>query len=209
MSKILVIDYGSGNIESVLNAFHTFLPNENIKVLQKAEDLKSASHIVLPGVSAFADCMNGLNSIPNLITELKNQVLQKKKPFLGICVGMQVMASIGNEGGAKINGLDFISGEVIKITPNQGLKIPHMGWNNLNLQAKHKILQNIKDQDHVYFANSYHFICKDASNILANVEYGDCKINAVLAKENIIGIQFHPEKSGESGLQILQNFARF
>lgn len=209
MSKIVIIDYGSGNIESVLNAFSTFLSRENIKILQHADDLKSASHIILPGVSAFADCMNGLNKIPNLTSELKNQVLNKKIPFLGICVGMQVMASSGNEGGIKTNGLDFIAGEVIKITPENNLKIPHMGWNNLNLQQQHKILQNIKNQDHVYFANSYHFLCQDENNILANVEYGNCKINAVLAKENIIGIQFHPEKSGEVGLQILQNFVNF
>ncbi len=204
--KVVIIDYGSGNLKSVFNAFESINLGIEIIISNKVQDLKSASHIVLPGVGAFADCMKGLKSTPCLIEELRNQVLREKKPFLGICVGMQVLASSGNENGES-QGLGFIDGRVQKIiSENNDLKIPHMGWNELILsKINHPLLKDIKSGDHVYFANSYHFLCQNEGNIIAQVEYGG-KINAMIAKNNIVGIQFHPEKSGEVGLKILKNF---
>lgn len=203
--KIVVIDYGSGNVESVVNALSLFSGNDEILVSNKPSAIRAANYLILPGVGAFADCMDGLKSVEGLLPELRKQVLLEKKPFLGICVGMQVLASIGRENGEH-QGLGFINGKVEKISAAKGLKIPHMGWNEITLKTtKHPTLKGINNGDHFYFANSYHFICQNENNVLAEVEYGS-KINAVIAKENILGIQFHPEKSGEAGLKILKNF---
>ena len=203
--KIVVIDYGSGNVESVVNALSLFSGSDKILVSKKPAEIRAANYLILPGVGAFADCMDGLKSVEGLLPELRKQVLIEKKPFLGICVGIQVLASIGRENGEH-QGLGFINGKVEKISAAQGLKIPHMGWNEIALKAtKHPALKGINNGDHFYFANSYHFTCQNENNVLAEVEYGS-KINAVIAKENILGIQFHPEKSGEAGLKILQNF---
>lgn len=206
--KILIIDYGAGNVESVANAFAQVKGDAEIVISNKIADLKSASHLFLPGVGAFGDCMNGLKSVEGFLPELRRQVLNEKKPFLGICVGMQVLASTGFENGEH-QGLGFINGRVEKISQtNDGvvLKIPHMGWNNILLKTnKHPVLKDINDGEHFYFANSFHFICQNENNVLAQVEYGS-KINCIIAKENILGIQFHPEKSGEAGLKILKNF---
>ncbi len=205
--KIAIIDYGAGNLQSVLNAFKSLGSEDEIIISNKAEQIKSASHFILPGVGAFGDCMQGLKKIEGLSEMLHKQIIGEKKPLLGICVGMQVLASKGFENG-EYNGLGFIDGKVVKIETNADLKIPHMGWNQLIIrpeQASHPLLKGIKNGDHVYFANSFHFICQNEGNVLAQVEYG-IKMNALIAKKNIIGIQFHPEKSGETGLQILQNF---
>lgn len=205
--KIAIIDYGAGNLQSVLNAFKSLGSKDEIIISNKAEQIKSASHFILPGVGAFGDCMQGLKKIEGLSEMLHKQIIGEKKPLLGICVGMQVLASKGFENG-EYNGLGFIDGKVVKIETNADLKIPHMGWNQLIIrpeQAAHPVLKGIKNGDHVYFANSFHFICQNEGNVLAQVEYG-IKMNALIAKKNIIGIQFHPEKSGETGLQILQNF---
>ena len=149
--------------------------------------------------------MDGLKSVEGLLPEIRKQALMEKKPFLGICVGMQVLASIGHENGEHA-GLGFINGKVERIPFLEGLKIPHMGWNEIIIKAaKHAVLKDIKDGEHFYFANSYHFICQNENNVLAQVEYGS-KLNAIIAKENILGIQFHPEKSGEAGLKLLKNF---
>lgn len=203
--KTVIIDYGSGNVESVLNALSFVKNNENFLVSNKPSDIRAANHLILPGVGAFGDCVNGLKSVEGLLPEIRKQVLIEKKPFLGICVGMQVLASIGYENGEH-QGLGFINGKVEKITAQEGLKIPHMGWNEIMLKpTKHPALKDVKNDEHFYFANSYHFICQNENNVLAQLEYGS-KLNAIVAKENILGIQFHPEKSGEAGLLILKNF---
>jgi len=208
--KIFIIDYGAGNVESVFNALKTINDQLNIIISSDINEIKSATHLILPGVGAFGDCINGLKISQGFIGEMRKQIVQEKKPFLGICVGMQVLASIGYENGEH-QGLGFINGKVEKINnltaDNKILKIPHMGWNNLLIKnIKHPLLKNIVEGDHFYFANSYHFICQNDNNVLAQIQYGDNKINALIAKDNIIGVQFHPEKSGEKGLIFLKNF---
>ncbi len=204
--NITIIDYGAGNIESVHNAVREIADSSmKITISNKVADLKSANYFILPGVGAFADCMAGLKSADGLLTELRNQVLKLKKPFLGICVGMQILASIGHENGEH-QGLGLINGKVDKIPATSELKVPHMGWNEIIVEnSKHPLLKNIANNDHFYFANSYHFTCQNKNNILASFNYG-ANYSAVIAKENIAGVQFHPEKSGEAGLKILQNF---
>ena len=208
--KIFIIDYGAGNVESVFNALKTINDQLNIIISSDINEIKSATHLILPGVGAFGDCIEGLKMSQGFIGEMRKQIVQEKKPFLGICVGMQVLASIGYENGEH-QGLGFINGKVEKINnltaDNKILKIPHMGWNNLLIKnIKHPLLKKIAEGDHFYFANSYHFICQNDNNVLAQIQYGDNKINALIAKDNIIGVQFHPEKSGEKGLIFLKNF---
>lgn len=203
--KVVIIDYGAGNVESVVNALHSVKNNDEIIISNKPSEIKSANLLILPGVGAFGDCMDGLKSVEGLLPELRKQVLVEKKPFLGICVGMQVLASTGHENGEHV-GLGFINGKVEKITAQDGLKIPHMGWNEIIVKPnKNAVLKDINSGEHFYFANSYHFICQNENNVLAQVEYGS-KLTAIVAKENIIGVQFHPEKSGEAGLKLLKNF---
>ena len=204
--KLVIIDYGAGNVFSVANSLKVLDEKREIVISNKISDLKSANHILLPGVGTFGDCMNSLKSIEDLLPELRNQVLKEKKPFLGVCVGMQVLASIGYENGEH-QGLGFINGRVEKISADN-LRVPQMGWNDIIISSdgqKHAILKNINQGEHFYFANSYHFICQNENHILARVEYGS-KLTALIAKENIIGAQFHPEKSGEAGLKFLKNF---
>lgn len=201
--KTVIIDYGSGNIESVFNALSLVKSSDHEIVISKNPlDLKSATSLILPGVGAFADCIAGLKSVTGLAEELRKQVITEKKPFLGICVGMQVLASKGFENGEH-QGLSFINGRVEKI--ETGLRIPHMGWNEVTIKNEHPALNGIKSGEHFYFANSYHFSCQNEHNELAHVEYG-VKLCAAIAKDNIFGVQFHPEKSGEAGLKLLKNF---
>lgn len=202
--KTVIIDYGAGNVESVANALRAIGGDEEIVISNKLSDLRSAHHLILPGVGAFGDCMAGLGAIEGLALEIRKQALVEKKPFLGICVGMQVLASIGYENGEHL-GLGFINGKVEKIVAKDDLKIPHMGWNEIILKAEHPVLKNIQSGEHFYFANSYHFICQNEHNVLAQIEYGS-KLNVAIAKDNIFGAQFHPEKSGEAGLRLLKNF---
>ena len=203
MKKIVIIDYDSGNVASVFNALASIKNNNKILISHNIIDIRSSDLLILPGVGAFADCMFGLNKINGLIDEIKKQVLINKKSFLGICVGMQVLASIGLENGF-FNGLNLIDGEVFPI-PSNNLKIPHMGWNNIKINNNIPLLNNIKNNDHFYFANSYYFAAKNKNNVIAEVDYG-IKIPAIINRDNIFGIQFHPEKSGPCGLQILKNF---
>lgn len=208
MKKLVIIDYGSGNVESFSNSLNLITKNHEIIISKDLQQIKDADRLVLPGVGSFADCMDGLNATPGLLEEIKQQVLVEKKPFFGVCVGMQVLASIGYEDGTH-QGLDFIKGQVKRIEAKDDLKIPHMGWNDVVLHDNnHPVLQGIETGDHFYFANSYHFDCEEKDNIFAYVEYGQ-EICAIVAKENIIGVQFHPEKSGEKGLKILKNFLDF
>lgn len=205
--KVTIIDYKAGNIESVYNAIASLNLGYEIVISDKPQDVKSANYVILPGVGAFADCMEGLKHSEGLIAEMRNHAINQQKPFLGICVGMQVLASTGFENGEH-QGLGFIDGKVVKIEAKEDLKVPHMGWNSLNIndtQIKHPLLKTIKNGDHVYFANSYHFICQNAGNVVASVDYSQ-KINAIIVKKNIAGFQFHPEKSGEVGLKLLKNF---
>lgn len=199
-----IIDYGAGNIQSVANALRFVAGDEKIIITNNSADLIKADRLLLPGVGAFGDYMSGLSS-SGILSEIKKQVLIERKPFLGICVGMQVLASVGFENG-QYQGLNFISGRVEKINAQNGLKVPHMGWNEIILQGKkHQLLQGIDSGEHFYFANSYHFICENDHEVLAQVEYGS-KLNVAVAKDNIFGAQFHPEKSGEAGLKLLKNF---
>jgi glutamine amidotransferase len=207
MKKIItIIDYGSGNLRSVYNALN-LIDNKNyqFQISSNPEDLKYSDKIILPGVGAFADCIDSLSKIKKLIDILKEQILFKQKDFLGICVGMQLLADFGHEHEKK-SGLGIIPGEIIKIDNQNGqLKIPHIGWNEIKIIEDHPILKNIKDGELFYFVHSYHFLVKNPKNIIAQVNYGQ-DLTAVIAQDNIIATQFHPEKSGESGIKLLKNF---
>lgn len=209
MKKVTIIDYGSGNIHSTAKAFEKIAARTGHKVLvtNKAADLADASHIVLPGVGAFGDCMEGLSSLPGMVEALNNEVHGKKKPFLGICVGMQLMAEKGYEHGVH-NGLGWVKGAVKHIeTDNPALKIPHMGWNELKTKKSHPFFAGIKNGDHAYFVHSYGVECEDREDILAEAEYGG-SITAAIARDNMMGTQFHPEKSQETGMKLIENFLR-
>lgn len=204
----VIIDYGSGNIRSVAKALEKVAPpGYRIEVSDKSERISAAQHIILPGVGAFADCYQGLSSIPGMIETLSECVLQKKKPFLGICVGMQLLADKGLENGTH-QGLGWISGSVVPLTPQPDIRIPHMGWNELSVLTPHPILAGITSGNHAYFVHSYHFIPKDKQSIIATSGYGEA-ITAAIAKNNIVGTQFHPEKSQDTGLKLLANFLQW
>ncbi len=208
MKTITIIDYGSGNLRSAAKAFEHVVqksPGAKVIVTNNPADLEKATHIVLPGVGAFGDCAAGLAKIPGMVAALEKQVLQNKKPFLGICVGMQLLADIGHEYGEH-KGLGWIKGEVRRINPSdKSLPIPHMGWNGLAAQKKLPLLNNIKSD--VYFVHSYQFICANNDNLVATCDYGG-QITAVIAKGNIMGVQFHPEKSQTAGLTLIENFLK-
>ena len=209
---ILIIDYGSGNIKSVYNSVKKTLYNSNkffeLKVSSNLSDVTKADKIILPGVGSFDHCINMIRKIDGLVETLNYQVVTKKKLFLGICVGMQILANHGYEN-QKTNGLSWIEGDVKPLknyTANsQNLKIPHMGWNNLNIYKNSKLLNNITDDDQFYFVHSFFFDIKHNVNIICNTKYG-IDIPAIINKDNIFGFQFHPEKSGNSGLKILYNW---
>ena len=201
--KIALIDYGSGNLQSAYKALELVSNCKNkIFITSNSKDLLKADKIILPGVGAFADCIKGLKSISGMTDVLNEVVLEKKKPFLGICIGMQLLATKGKEKGDH-DGLGWIKGKVIKIKKNKKIKIPHMGWNTVKVISKHPILKRKKFES--YFVHSYNFICKNKKNIIATCDYQQ-KITAIVGKENIIGTQFHPEKSQKIGLEILKNF---
>lgn len=209
MKKVAIIDYGSGNLRSVAKAFEHAAAGKDISiaVTDDATKLEAATHIVLPGVGAFADCMSGLTAARGRRDALEKQVREKKKPFLGICVGMQLLFESGHEHGTH-KGLGWIKGEVVKISTNgnANLKIPHMGWNDLAFPAPdHPLVAGIKHASHAYFVHSYHALCGNPTDVVATTDYGQ-KITAIVAHGNIMGTQFHPEKSQETGLQLIGNF---
>jgi len=215
MGLISIIDYGSGNLKSVYNAIKHLTnqkSKEKVVVTSSISDIKDASHIILPGVGSFQSCVKGLkkSSLTNIIQE---KVCTFKTPFLGICVGMQMLASKGYEKG-EFSGLNWIKGNVKKIsTKNKNLKIPHMGWNNINFKANTPFIKKLKknigyNEDKsfsAYFIHSYNFIVNNQSEKILTTNYGQ-EITAMVAKENIIGTQFHPEKSHFFGLAFLQTF---
>ena len=212
---VLIIDYGSGNIKSVYNSVKKTLNNYNmsieVKVSNNLLDIKNSSKIILPGVGSFNQCMDRINKIEDLFGALNDQIITKKKPFLGICVGMQILADYGYEN-KKTKGLSWINGEVKSLKNftdhSQNLKIPHMGWNNLSANTKTiDLLYNITDEDQFYFVHSYFFDIKNKKNIICNTKYG-IDIPAIINNDNIFGFQFHPEKSGSSGLKILYNWLK-
>jgi glutamine amidotransferase len=208
--RAVIIDYGSGNLRSAAKAFERAARDNGIDaevmVTAEAAALATASHIVLPGVGAFADCKRGLAAVPGMIEALEAQVIRGGKPFLGICVGMQLMADRGLEFETS-QGLGWIPGDVVALTPSdRALKVPHMGWNELQLaRADHPVLAGIRSGDHAYFVHSYHLAASDPAQILATVEYGG-PVTAMVGRDNLVGTQFHPEKSQEAGLRLIANF---
>ena len=210
--SVVIIDYGSGNIRSAAKAFeHVIAAHQlgfDVIVSDKAEDVARASHIVLPGQGAFGDCMRGLQSVDGMINALEKAVLEQKKPFLGICVGMQLLASRGLEYGEH-KGLGWIEGDVVPIqVADSQMKIPHMGWNVCEFHSapRHPVLDNQKkDGAHFYFVHSFMFNCKEDKHVLGKVNYGG-NVTAIVGRANIVGVQFHPEKSQEAGLMLLHDF---
>ncbi len=204
MKQITIVDYGSGNILSAQKSFIKVIEENNldyqILISNDLKDIKKSSHIVLPGQGAFATCMNGIKSKPGLIEELYESAIIKKKPFLGICVGMQMLATTSEENGIHY-GLNWIEGQ-IKPLQNKNLKMPHMGWNSVNPTNDNKLVKSYEDY---YFVHSYHFKCKNSENILAETKYG-MNFASIVGKENIYGVQFHPEKSSLQGLNLIKNF---
>jgi glutamine amidotransferase len=212
---VAIIDYGSGNLHSAAKAFERAARESGspleIKVTSKPEEVHAAERIVLPGVGAFADCRQGLERIPGMIAALEEGVRARGKPFLGICVGLQLMAERGLEHGPT-PGLGWIEGEVRPIAPREpSLKIPHMGWNTLELQHKHALLESIATGPaglNAYFVHSYHLVPTRADALVATTDYAG-PISAFLAKDNMAGSQFHPEKSQKLGLKLIANFLRW
>ena len=210
--SITVIDYGSGNLKSAAKALELAANNVNVSskivVTSDPKTVKKSDKIVLPGQGSFRDCYLGIKKIPELNEILDEFVLKKKKPILGICVGMQLFAKVGYEA-QETKGFGWIDGEVRKINNmNKKLKLPHMGWNEIELKKDCFLFSNIKNKSHMYFIHSYEFMTKQKDCIVATTNYGDQIIISVV-KENIFGTQFHPEKSQKNGLIILENFLKW
>jgi imidazole glycerol-phosphate synthase subunit HisH len=211
--NVVIVDYGSGNLRSAAKAFERAAQDSGIAadvaVSAEAASLRQASHIVLPGVGAFADCKRGLEALPGMIDALNQAVLIDGRPFFGICVGMQLMAELGHEHGEH-KGLGWIKGSVEPLEPSDStLKVPHMGWNDLKFaNGAHPLLTGVEPGRHAYFVHSYHMRCADVRNVLATVDYGGA-VTAVTGRDNIVGTQFHPEKSQDTGLTLIANFLRW
>lgn len=212
MSNIAVIDYGSGNLRSVVNAVRAAASDlgtsHEVMLVTNGDELAQADFVILPGVGHFADCRANLAQATGLEEALQEVVQKKGRPFLGICVGMQMLADTGYEGEA-ITGLSWIHGDVRKLEPtDKALKIPHMGWNSLISCQAHPVTSQMSDEAQVYFVHSYHFLAASKDNIVATTHYGQ-DVTAVIAKDNIIGTQFHPEKSQKEGQAFLRGFLQW
>ncbi|MGE0745733.1 MAG: imidazole glycerol phosphate synthase subunit HisH [Rhodospirillales bacterium] len=210
---VAIIDYGSGNLRSAAKAFERAareagLPDD-IRVVDAPAAVLAADRVVLPGVGAFADCMAGLRAVPGLLDAMEEAVAVRGRPFLGICVGMQLMATRGLEHGAHA-GLGWIAGEVRPLAPaDPALKIPHMGWNELLVtRPGHPVLAGLPAGAHAYFVHGYAIHCADAADELARVDYGG-PVTAVVGRANVVGTQFHPEKSQATGQRLIGNFLRW
>jgi len=204
--NVTIVDYNSGNISSVINSFKEVSQNKvNIEVTSDLNKIKSSDKIVLPGQGSFKSCVDSLNNIKDLVNTLNELVINQKKPLLGICVGLQMFADIGYEE-TETKGLGWVSGKVSKIDNQDGkYKLPHIGWNQINIVKESKIFKNIDNNSHMYFVHSYEFIPSDKNVISATTDYST-NIVCSVEKENLFGTQFHPEKSDKTGLQIIQNF---
>ena len=207
--SIAVIDYGSGNLKSAAKALEVAANNINLNskivITSDLKTIKNSDKIVLPGQGSFRDCYLGIKKIPGLNETLNEFVLEKKKPILGICVGMQLFAKTGYESG-ETEGFGWIDAEVRKINNiNKKIKLPHMGWNEIELKKDCFLFSNIKNKSHMYFIHSYEFMTKQKDCVIATTNYGNSIIVSV-AQKNIVGTQFHPEKSQKIGLEILKNF---
>ena len=210
-ATVAIIDYGSGNLRSAAKAFERSVRalRSDIVVAVTADPdfVRHADRIVLPGVGAFEDCMNGLMSVRGMRQAMEERVLKDAVPFLGICVGMQLMATEGHEKGLY-SGLNWIMGPVVRLEPRGGLKVPHMGWNTLRFAQPHPLLANIPDGDdglHAYFVHSYHLAPTDDRQLIAVADYGQ-QVTACVGRDNMFGTQFHPEKSQTLGLTMIENF---
>ena len=204
--NVTIVDYNSGNISSVKNSFKEVAKNKvNIEVTADLNKIKSSDKVVLPGQGSFKSCVDALNNISGLVDTLNDFATNKKKPLLGICVGLQMFADVGYEE-IETKGLGWISGVVSKIDNQDGkFKLPHIGWNQINIVKDSQIFKGIDNKSHMYFVHSYEFVPQDKSVISATTDYSS-NIVCSVEKENIFGTQFHPEKSDKTGLKIIDNF---
>ena len=215
LKSVTIIDYGSGNLHSAAKAFERMNielgSDHQINLTSDPDEVRAADRVVLPGVGAFAECRAGLLGVSGMMEALEEAVIKKARPFLGICVGMQLMATRGLEHG-ETPGFDWISGEVRAIEPDDGtLKIPHMGWNTLDCHNPHPLLNDIETGSkglHAYFVHSYHLVADEPSDVVAQTQYGG-PVTAMVARDNMAGTQFHPEKSQKLGLALIANFLKW
>ncbi len=213
--SVAIVDYGSGNLHSAHKAFERAAReaglSRQVKVTARPQDVARAEHIVLPGVGAFADCRRGLDAVPGMVEALEEAVRRRGRPFLGICVGMQLMATRGLEH-EIVAGLDWIRGDVAPILPeSHSLKNPHMGWNTLTVGGAHPALSGVATGEnglHAYFVHSFQIYPADPEDVVATADYGG-PITAIVARDNILGTQFHPEKSQKLGLALIANFLKW
>lgn len=212
---IAVIDYGAGNLRSAAKALEAALRHigrdEAVEVTSDPEKIARADRIVLPGDGAFPDCQRGLSSVDGLREALHEAVRQRAVPFMGICIGMQLLASYGEEY-EKTDGLGWIPGRVTRVTPDDSaLKVPHMGWNTLEAKRAHPLLEGLQlgpDGLHAYFLHAYHLLADEPEDVVAVADYGG-PVTAIVARDNVAGTQFHPEKSQRLGLVLMSNFLRW
>ena len=206
--NVTIVDYKSGNISSVINSFKEVAKDKvKIEVTSDLNKIKSSDKIVLPGQGSFKSCIDALNKMNGLVETLNDFAIKNKKPLLGICVGLQMFADVGYEE-TETKGLGWIPGKVTKIDNQNGkYKLPHIGWNEINIMKDSKIFKDVKDKSHMYFVHSYEFIPNDKNAISATTNYSSNIVCAV-EKENLFGTQFHPEKSDKTGLKIIENFLK-
>lgn len=213
--RVAIIDYGSGNLKSVAKAFERAVSDMgssiHVDVTSDAKAVLAADHIVLPGVGAYADCRRGLDAVAGMVDALDEAVQHKARPFLGVCVGMQLLSTRGLEK-STTNGLNWIEGDVREMKPSDpALKIPQIGWNTIELKHDHPVFNDIATGEHglhAYFVHSYMFDVKNSADVLATTSYGG-SVTAAIARDNIVGTQFHPEKSQRLGLKLITNFLKW
>lgn len=213
--RVAIIDYGSGNLRSACKAFeraaHEASIDATIELTSDADVVRAADRIVLPGVGAYADCRKGLDAVPGMIEALDETVRQKARPFIGICVGMQLLSTRGLEKTTS-SGLNWIEGDVVEMTPSDpNLKVPQIGWNTLDANIEHALFDGISLGEkglHAYFVHSYHLAAENPQDVVATTNYGG-PMTAFVARDNVAGAQFHPEKSQQLGLKLISNFLRW